>query len=380
MLTARFPQTIVALADAPRVRQLRGVLAQDDRLEAFTSLGGCLRWLADRRAPVTGLVIAKWASLEADEGERRALSELPPACARLFWSETGTLDEARQVVEHGSVERILRPDADAAELGEALAALRRARALRREERLRFERLDFEHDVLQETVALLEERVEAVCHEAQLATVYGLARLAEHRDNTTGRHLERVSAYSRELAEQVRDAGLHADVLTRRFIEDLALSAPLHDIGKVAVPDAVLMKPSQLTEAEWVVMRSHARLGAEVLESVLADTGGQGYLRMGQEIAHCHHECWDGSGYPRGLQADEIPLSARIMAIADVYDALTSVRPYKRAWSHAEAVAHVTSLAGSQFDPELTRVFERNAQRFEALRVELADAAPLRIAV
>ena len=208
--------------------------------------------------------------------------------------------------------------------------------------------------------------------AQLATVHGLARLAEHRDETTGRHLERVSAFCRLLGEHMRAEGLYPELLGDLYIEDLELSAPLHDIGKVAVPDAILLKPGKLTEDEWEVMRSHARVGAQALETILQSSGEQPYLRMGLEIAWCHHEHWDGGGYPRGLRGKEIPLAARIMALADVYDALTSRRPYKEAWSHERTVAYIVGLSGRQFDPDVVRVFAMHARDFEAKRNELSD--------
>lgn len=217
------------------------------------------------------------------------------------------------------------------------------------------------------------------NDAQLATAYGLAKLAEHRDDTTGRHLERVSTYSRMLGEYMRAAGLYRDVLTDRYLVDLELAAPLHDIGKVAVPDAILLKPGKLDAEEWEIMRGHAALGAQTLETILSSTGEQSYLRMGQEIAWCHHERWDGGGYPRGLRDVEIPLSARIMALADVYDALTSPRPYKEAWTHERAKGYISDLAGRQFDPDVVRVFLERESELDAKRAELADGAQTSVA-
>ncbi|MFT5291940.1 MAG: HD-GYP domain-containing protein (c-di-GMP phosphodiesterase class II) [Planctomycetota bacterium] len=215
--------------------------------------------------------------------------------------------------------------------------------------------------------------------AQLATVHGLARLAENRDETTGRHLERVSIFSRMLGEFLRDSGVEREALTDKFIEDLEISAPLHDIGKVAVPDAILKKSGPLSADEWEIMRSHAELGARALETILASSGEQSYLRMGQAIAWCHHEHWNGNGYPRGLREDQIPLEARIMALADVYDALTTVRPYKEAWSHERTCDYVAGLAAEQFDPELVRVFLAHSDAFAAKRIELEDDFSARIA-
>jgi response regulator RpfG family c-di-GMP phosphodiesterase len=209
-------------------------------------------------------------------------------------------------------------------------------------------------------------------EAQHATIFALARLAEYRDDETGRHLERVSEYCRVLAHGLREDGHETSVITDSYVEDLVLSAPLHDIGKVGIPDAILHKPGPLDEAEWVIMRKHPTIGAETLRNVLESSGEQSFLRMAHEIAWCHHEKWDGSGYPRGLRQEEIPLAARIMALADCYDALTSRRPYKEEWTHAAARAWIVEQSGQHFDARLVSVFEKRADAFDEVRRRLAD--------
>ena len=210
-------------------------------------------------------------------------------------------------------------------------------------------------------------------EAQQTTIYALARLAENRDDDTGKHLERVSEYCRVVAEGLRADGRHCAELTDAFIRDLVISAPLHDIGKVGIPDSILLKPGRLTEEEWGVMRTHTVIGAETLRHVLETSGEQGFLRLGYEIALGHHERWDGTGYPRGLAGEEIPLCARIVALADCYDALTTRRPYKEPWSHERAIEYVAGMRGSQFDPEVVDAFLARDHEVARIQRELADA-------
>lgn len=210
--------------------------------------------------------------------------------------------------------------------------------------------------------------------AQHATIFALARLAEYRDDETGRHLERVTAYCRLVAEGLRDDGKFLETLTDAFVRDLELSAPLHDIGKVGVPDSILHKAGPLDDDQWEVMRKHSTIGAETLRSVLETSGERSFLRMGYEIALYHHERWSGEGYPEGLRREEIPLAARIMAIADCYDALTTRRPYKEAWSHHEAMNYILEQRGLHFDPDVVDAFDARSERVDEIRGFLADEA------
>jgi len=209
-------------------------------------------------------------------------------------------------------------------------------------------------------------------EAQHATILALARLSEQRDNETGKHLERVSSYCKLAAEALREDGKHLDVITDPWIRDLVRSAPLHDIGKVGIPDSILLKPGKLTPEEWEIMKTHAEIGAVTLDSVIEENGHQGFLAMGRDIAWCHHERWSGEGYPRGLQGEEIPLAARILALADVYDALTTVRPYKQAWTHDDAIKWIQDNSGTQFDPDVVAAFMRHAEEARAICERLGD--------
>ncbi len=209
-------------------------------------------------------------------------------------------------------------------------------------------------------------------DAQYATIVALARLSEQRDNETGKHLDRVSLYCQLIVENLRRRELHADLITDAYVRDLIHSAPLHDIGKVGIPDSILLKPGKLTSGEWEIMKTHAELGATTLQSVITENRGQSYLEMSRDIAWCHHEKWDGSGYPRQLKGEEIPLSARILALADVYDALTSVRPYKDAWMHEEALAWIVEGRGAHFDPDVVDAFHDARDEANEIRASLAD--------
>ena len=181
-------------------------------------------------------------------------------------------------------------------------------------------------------------------ETRLAVVHRLGRAAEYKDNETGLHVIRMSHFSRLIA-------LQAD-LGEAWSDTLLNAAPMHDIGKIGIPDAILQKPGKLTPEEWAVMQTHAQIGAEIIGE-----DGSDLLNMAREVALCHHEKWDGSGYPRGLKGEAIPISARIVALADVFDALTSERPYKHAWPIDDAVALIREQAGQHFDPALVTAFE-----------------------
>jgi len=193
-----------------------------------------------------------------------------------------------------------------------------------------------------------------------AVVFGLARLAESRDRDTGKHLESIRSYVTILASELAK---HHQEIDHHYVADLAVASSLHDIGKVGIPDAVLLKPSQFSDAERNAMQMHTELGSECLSAIQKQLGDDDFLQRAQEIAIGHHEHWDGSGYPHGLQRNEIPLAARIVALADVYDALTSSRPYKETMSHAEARQWIVSQYETQFDPEVVEAFVAREQDF-----------------
>jgi HD-GYP domain-containing protein (c-di-GMP phosphodiesterase class II) len=205
------------------------------------------------------------------------------------------------------------------------------------------------------------RVTALTRERQVrktrdALIFGLAALAESRDPETGRHLERISLYSSRLASELYRRGTYSDVITREFLRTIGSSSTLHDIGKVSVRDDVLRKPGPLTAEERRHIQTHTTVGGECIRSVEAQTGDSQFLKMAREIALCHHERWDGTGYPRRLAGRNIPLAARIVSIADVYDALSMRRTYKPALPHQLCVDMIAAGAGTQFDPVLVAAF------------------------
>lgn len=212
--------------------------------------------------------------------------------------------------------------------------------------------------------LLNKQVKKV-GETEEALLSSLTALAAKRDNETGSHIIRTSNYVRVIATRLRAMDYHAEYLTDSRIKDLYRAAPLHDIGKVGIPDAILNKPGKLTSEEWEVMKTHALIGESILVTVKEKFSDlPSFLRNAIEISGGHHERWDGTGYPRALSGEDIPLAARIMAVADVYDALVSRRAYKEPWTHEAACMEILKLSGTQFDPKIVDavILERDAMK------------------
>jgi putative two-component system response regulator len=200
--------------------------------------------------------------------------------------------------------------------------------------------------------------------SHMATIFALAKLAESRDGVTGRHLERVQILCRILTNELRSIPKYCATITGTYIETICHAVPLHDIGKVGIIDAILLKQGKLSSEEYAQIRFHTTIGAEILKSVQGEYPGNSLISMGIEIAQSHHEKYDGTGYPEGLSGNAIPLSARIMALTDVYDALRSKRPYKPSLSHSEAKDIIIKGSGTQFDPAIVDAFIRCACEFE----------------
>jgi len=205
--------------------------------------------------------------------------------------------------------------------------------------------------------------------ARMGTILGLAKLAEYRDEGTGAHLERIREYAKLLAEALAKNPKYAGHITPEYVDDIYQSSILHDIGKVGIPDAVLLKPAKLSDEEFDVIKRHTTLGGDAINAIEAKIEGKSFLALGKEIAYNHHEKWDGSGYPRGLSRDDIPLSARIIALADVYDALTTRRFYKEAFSHKRSRQMIVELKGTHFDPHVVDVFLALEDEFNRIRRE-----------
>lgn len=203
---------------------------------------------------------------------------------------------------------------------------------------------------------VERRLSEVNH-LQDASIYVMVSLAEFRDECTGNHIRRTQEYVRLLAQRLAELPRYGSILNAAYIEQVAKSAPLHDIGKIAIPDNILLKPGKLTEDEFTIMKTHSMRGYDMLKQAGSFMGEQGeFFRVAMDIARHHHEKWDGSGYPDGVAGDAIPLAARLMAVADVYDALCSARPYKRRMSHEQASSFIVDGRGRHFDPEVVDAF------------------------
>ena len=232
------------------------------------------------------------------------------------------------------------------------------------------------DWLKDKNAILEAEVAQRMVEndlTQLVSIRALAHLAETRDPETGQHILRTQNYVRTLAMRLRQHPRFSAVLDPRTIDLLTRSAPMHDIGKVGIPDSILLKPGPLTLDEWTIMKTHARLGSDAIEQAEVDVEQPvAFLSLAKEIAHWHHERWDGTGYPDGLAGDAIPVSARLMAVADVFDALISPRVYKLAMRHDEARDIIAAGSGSQFDPDIVAAFLEGFDAFTAIADQYSD--------
>lgn len=213
--------------------------------------------------------------------------------------------------------------------------------------------------------LNEEKIRALSV-AQQATIFALAKLAEYRDEDTGTHLERVREYCRLLAEYLRESASYAASIPADFAEHIYHASPLHDIGKVAIPDGILLKPGELTPEEFAVIKKHPVVGGEYLQDVYNNYCSNVFIGMGIEIALYHHERWDGRGYPDGLIGKNIPLSARIMAVADCYDALRANRCYRKGFPHQRVRTMILEESGTHFDPEICQAFLALEAEFEKI--------------
>ena len=203
--------------------------------------------------------------------------------------------------------------------------------------------------------LVQEKVQEISH-SQVATLVALSNLAEYRDDTTGSHIERTRDYCLKLAEYLSLYSPYDKIITSSYIQDIYFAAPLHDIGKVGIPDMILLKPSKLSPQEFEIMKTHTVIGAQILEKIQKEYPNNSFINMGLLLTKYHHEKWNGLGYPEGISKEDIPLCARIMAVADVYDALRSRRTYKEGYSHEDAVKVITEENGQSFDPYIVEAF------------------------
>ncbi|MBI9097157.1 MAG: HD domain-containing protein [Spirochaetaceae bacterium] len=234
-------------------------------------------------------------------------------------------------------------------------------------------MEYRHEI--EETARLQEDLQISYQRnamAKLAIIMGLAKLAEYRDSDTGSHIERIQEFNTALAKQLQKHEDYIDYISDEYIEDLHVSSILHDIGKVGIPDSILLKPGKLTTEEFEIMKEHSMIGGDSIKMVEQKTGVRSFLTLARDIAYMHHERWDGNGYPFALKGDEIPLSARLTALVDVYDALTSERCYKEAFSHEKAVSIILESRGTHFDPDIVDAFMQIENEFDQIRKKLLD--------
>lgn len=224
---------------------------------------------------------------------------------------------------------------------------------------------------------LEEMVREKTQELMVTrdvTIETLGSLAEYRDPETGGHIKRTMHYVKLLAERLQNHNRFKDYLNQGMIEHLWKSAPLHDVGKVGVPDNILLKPGKLTAEEFEEIKKHTIYGRDALSVSTSKLGSNSFLRVAQDMAYTHHERWNGMGYPQGLKGDEIPVSGRLMAVADVYDALISQRVYKPAMPHQQAMGIIVSGKGTEFDPDIIDAFIELQEEFQRIALQFADSS------
>ena len=356
-------QTLLIVDDVPsNLALLLDLLRPHYRVQAATSGARALQLAAAN--PVPDLILLDIMMPQMDGLEVMARLSANPRTRDIpviFVTAMESPNDEEQGLNLGAVDYITKPIRPTV----ALARIRTQLELRRA-----------RDVLANHNAALEAEVArrmAENEHIQDVTIHALARLAEKRDPETGNHLCRTTEYVRALATALRATGRHTALLTDRTIAAIARSATLHDIGKVAIPDHILRKPGPLTEEEWQVMRTHALHGRHAIEQAEQDAKQPvAFLEFAKEITQSHHERWDGSGYPDGLVGEAIPLSARLMAVADVFDALISDRVYKVAIPAEHAYQQILARSGTHFDPAVVEAFALAYDEFVAIAARFSD--------
>lgn len=229
-------------------------------------------------------------------------------------------------------------------------------------------IDNKRSMLDESV---EEKIAAI-ERMQHQIIISFSNIIEARDGNTGKHVKRTSEYVEALVTELDRSGVYSDILTERYMRDTILSAPLHDIGKITVPDAILLKPGKLTKEEFETIKNHTVNGKKIIEEAMSDIEDEEFLKIAKSVALYHHECWDGSGYPYGIAGQEIPLCARIMTIADYFDALSAKRIYREAMPTSEVFGKIKEQRGKKFDPIVTDAFLRISSEIDSIASVNAD--------
>ncbi len=357
--------TILAVDDAPENLTVLGELLRPTyRVRAATSGARALEIAAAQPQPDLILLDVMMPDMDGYTVlERLRRNPLTCEIPVIFITALDSTEEEERGLELGAVDYITKPLRPPIVLARVHAQLELKRA---------------RDLLRDQNAFLEAEVARRMSENQLiqdVSINALARLAETRDPETGNHIRRTQEYVRTLARHLQPHPRFAAFLTDHTVNLLAKSAPLHDIGKVGIPDNVLLKPGPLTAEEWEVMKTHARLGSDAIEQAEHDAEAHlEFLAIAKEIAHWHHERWDGGGYPDGLAGEAIPISARLMALADVFDALINRRVYKAPASFEDAYAAIVGERGLHFDPDVVDAFVVQSRRFQEIAHRYRDSA------
>ena len=349
--------TILAVDDTPvNLSLITGLLKSHYRVKVANSGEKALRIVHSDLPPDLVLLDVMMPDLDGIEVCRR-LKDDPRTrhIPVIFLTAMATSDDERLGFEAGAVDYITKPISPPILLARVKTHLQ---------------LKAGQDFLKDKNAYLESEVIRRTREVQAiqdVTILTMASLAETRDNETGNHIRRTQHYVKSLAIKLRDHPRFAGYFTDHVIDLLFKSAPLHDIGKVGIPDKILLKPGKLTPEEFEIMKTHTTLGRDAIEQAERQLGTPvEFLKLAKEIAYSHQEKWDGSGYPEGLSADAIPVSARLMAVADVYDALISRRVYKPAFTHERAVELISEGRGRHFDPDITDAFMEIREEFRTI--------------
>jgi putative two-component system response regulator len=278
------------------------------------------------------------------------------------------VDSAVRCIDMGAVDYITKPFNPTLLKSRVTASLERKRLSDADENRRLQ-TELSNEYLSEQV---REKVREIS-KSQLAAIFAMSKLAESRDPETGEHLERMREYCKVLSEQLSRMPKYRSIIDREFVDNIYAASPLHDIGKVGVDDSVLLKPGKLNAEEWKQMKLHPVIGAETLREVDRQHPGNSFIKTGIAIAEGHHEKWDGSGYPHGVAGEKIPLVARVLALGDVYDALTSKRCYKEAFSHEKSVSIILEGDGNHFDPDIVLAFRETEIEFQDIRTNFEDS-------
>jgi putative two-component system response regulator len=356
--------TILAVDDTPvNLSLITGLLKSHYRVKVANSGEKALRIVHADLPPDLVLLDVMMPGLDGIEVCRRLKSD--PRTRHvpvIFLTAMSKSDDERIGLEAGAVDYITKPISPPILLARVKTHLQ---------------LKAGQDFLKDKNAYLENEVIRRTREVQAiqdVTILTMASLAETRDNETGNHIRRTQHYVKALAIKLRDHPRFAGYFTDHVIDLLFKSAPLHDIGKVGIPDKILLKPGKLTPEEFEIMKTHTTLGRDAIEQAERQLGTPvAFLKLAKEIAYSHQEKWDGSGYPEGLSGDAIPVSARLMAVADVYDALISRRVYKPAFTHERAVELIAEGRGKHFDPDITDAFMEIREEFRTIALKFGDS-------